>query len=213
MQSVRGKKIAFPSYSFFTLPPLPPWHGGGLAELSFRPMAAPVCAAPPCRHVGATLPPALQRQLNAASWRPPGGPAGIRCGQKKTTPPLRRMLLCRIPLQCPACSLVCSGRYSFVTFVVHVGRTGRLALPPGPFGLAIWAVRASDTGRFARSYEPRLQPTVRQVFTKRCPAVALSTKKFTATVAVPFPAGWHLPQPRCRSKLAAHARAPDGGAE
>lgn len=92
-------------------------------------------------------------------------------------------------------------------------RRGRLALQYGPFGLAIWAVRACDTGRFARSYEQRHQPSVCQVFTKRCPAVALCIKKFTATVAVPFPAGWHLPQPCCRSKLAAHARAPDGGAE
>ena len=100
-----------------------------------------------------------------------------------------------------------------VARVVWPCRRGRLALPPWSFGLAIWAVRASDTSRFARSYEPCFQLAVRQVFTKRCPAVALSTKKFTATVAVPFPAGWHLPQPCCRSKLAAHARAPDGGAE
>ena len=81
-------------------------------------------------------------------------------------------------------------------------RRGRLVLQYGPFGPVIRAVSHGHTSRVSN-----------QAFTKRCPAVALSTKKFTATVAVPFPAGWHLPQPRCRSKLAAHARAPDGGAE
>lgn len=135
------------------------------------------------RHCGGCFCAAFRYSARPVRWRAPAG-----------------ILLLHL-----SCMLVARG--------VWPCRRGRLALPPGPFGLAIWAVRASDTGRFARSYGPRLQPAVCQVVTKRCPAVALSTKKFTATVAVPFPASWHLPQPRCRSKLAAHARAPDGGAE